>query len=82
MARDKRPCVHHWRLSAPGSDGTDGECSRCGATRTFSGGVAQGKDALRAKYNKGNVETKSDRALRAEESASAALDDARRAIKR
>ena len=45
----------------------------------FSGGQPQGKDALRLrKY----VETKSDRALRVEESEAAAIDDARRAVKR
>lgn len=30
-------CVHRWSLSAPVGEETQGVCSRCGASRSFSG---------------------------------------------
>ena len=29
-------CVHHWRIDAPDGPTSEGECRRCGETRTFS----------------------------------------------
>lgn len=30
-------CVHRWALATPSGDQTPGVCSRCGATRSFTG---------------------------------------------
>jgi hypothetical protein len=29
-------CAHHWMLSSPAGDSTDGVCKLCGATRRFN----------------------------------------------
>jgi len=34
--------VHHWRLGSPDRQGaSEGECRRCGARRTFGGGMPE-----------------------------------------
>ena len=76
-------CRHHWRLSAPGEHGAaQGECSRCGMTRTFTGGVAQGQEAFRMRQKRPVQEraASAEHELSADDRRAAAMADVMRAV--
>ena len=76
-------CRHHWRLGPPSADGsTTGQCAHCGAERTFSGGIAEGRDALRVRRGAPLGSSPTERQMSSEERAAATVAAARRAAGR
>lgn len=44
---DRDDCVHHWLIGEPGRS-MSGSCKKCGAERTFAGGIADYGDLRHA----------------------------------